>query len=181
MPIGIEIKPYTIGICVIPKQFRRFRTFLMSAFLLTPLSSKILVFFVCTMQEFNFSVWNYLIWSKSTLIDQNSVMCCRFDNFIILLYLSSTSITTWLFCKGFQQLRLQMPRLSACVVMWTESQKSCKVWALINQSLPRYFRSCGLWLTSQIIKSIDISQSIDFKQSIWINQFYPIKAMNFIR
>ena len=132
MPIGIEIKPYTIGTCVIPKQFRIFRTFLMSAFLLTPLSSKILVFFVCTMQEFTFSVWNYLIWSKSTLIDQNSVMCCRFDNFIILLYLSSTSTTTWLFCKGFQQLRLQMPRLSACVVMWTESQKSCKVWALIN-------------------------------------------------
>ena len=76
--------------------------------------------------------------------------------------------------KGWQRL------LSACVSMWTESYRICKVWARINKTVPRCFPSYGLWLTSQIIKSVNISKSIYINQSISINQFYSIKASNFI-
>ena len=44
--------------------------------------------------------------------------------------------------------------LSVCVSMWLESQKISKAWALINQVPLLCFRSYGLWLTSQIIKSV---------------------------
>ena len=46
------------------------------------------------------------------------------------------------------------------------------VWALINQVHPH---SYGLWLTIQIIKSVDISELIDINQSIPITQFYQLK------
>ena len=55
------------------------------------------------------------------------------------------------------------------------------VWAFINQGLPRCFPSYGVWLTSQIIRSDDICESVVNNQSISINQFYPIKTSNFIR
>ena len=55
-----------------------------------------------------------------------------------------------------------------------------KVWAFINQILPRCFPSYGVWLTSQIIRSVDISESVVNNQSISINQFYPMKTSNFI-
>ena len=63
----------------------------------------------------------------------------------------------------------------------TKSHKICKVWALVNQVLPWYFPSYGLWLTIQIIQSVDISGSIEINQSILVNQFYLIKASSFIR
>ena len=44
-----------------------------------------------------------------------------------------------------------------------------KVWALINQVFPRFFLSYCLWLTSQIIELVDISESIDINQSISSN------------
>ena len=43
------------------------------------------------------------------------------------------------------------------------------------------FRSYGLWLASQIIELVFISESNDTNQSIPINQFYPIEESNFIR
>ena len=73
--------------------------------------------------------------------------------------------------------------LSACVSMWTESHKICKVWALINQDLPRYFHSYGLRLnkSNHHIKQVDISESTDFNQSILMNRFYLIEALILIR
>ena len=77
--------------------------------------------------------------------------------------------------KGRQRL------LSACVRMWTESHKFCKVWAIINQFLIRFFLFFyGVWLTSQFIKPVWICESVDINQSIWMNQFYAIEASNFI-
>ena len=70
--------------------------------------------------------------------------------------------------------------LSACVSVWTESHKVYKVWALINKVLTRCFHSYGIWLTSQIIKLVEISDSVDINQSIWMNQFYPIEDSDFI-
>ena len=66
------------------------------------------------------------------------------------------------------------------VSIWTESHKIWKVWALINQVLTRCFPSCGVWLINEIIKPVGISESTDINQSIWMNQFYPIEAWNFI-
>ena len=77
--------------------------------------------------------------------------------------------------KGWQRL------LSTYVCMWTESQKICKVWAIINQVFPWCLPSHWLWLTRQIVESVDISESIDINQSISINQLYLIEASNFIR
>ena len=62
------------------------------------------------------------------------------------------------------------------VRMWTESHKICQVSALINQILPWCFRFSGLWLTSQIIERVNISESIDINQSILSNgraEFHP--------
>ena len=70
---------------------------------------------------------------------------------------------------------------SACVSVWTEPNKTWRVWALIHKVLPRCFRWYGLWLTSQIIRSVALSDSVDISQSISINQFYPIEASIFIR
>ena len=89
-----------------------------------------------------------------------------FSIFYLIRYLiPNFSIVTH---KGWQRL------LSAYVVLWTESHKIFKVWALMNKVLARYFTSYGKWLTSQIIKSVDSNQSIS------INQFYPIETSNFI-
>ena len=73
--------------------------------------------------------------------------------------------------------------LSACVSMWTESHKICKVWAIINQDLSRYFHSYGLWLnkSNHHVQQVDISESTDFNQSILMNRFYPIEALILIR
>ena len=75
----------------------------------------------------------------------------------------------------------EWPRLlSVCLSMWTESHKICKVWTLSNQELLRCFRSYILWLTSEIIKSLDISESIDINLSTSISQFNLIETSNFI-
>ena len=52
--------------------------------------------------------------------------------------------------------------------------KNCKVWALINLVLSWGFPFGGVWLTSQIIKSVWISQSVETNQTIRMNQFYPV-------
>ena len=76
--------------------------------------------------------------------------------------------------KGPQRL------LSASMSIWAESHKIFKCLALINQVLPRCFRSYGLWVANQIIKWVYISKSIDINQSISVNfvqskrRFYPI-------
>ena len=69
--------------------------------------------------------------------------------------------------------------LSACLSMWTESQKICKAWALIDDVLPRCFRSYGLWLnkSNHQVKQVDIIESTNINQSISINQFYPIEVV----
>ena len=55
-----------------------------------------------------------------------------------------------------------------------QKQNPTKVWALINQVLVWCFCCYGLWLTSQIHKSVDISKVIDINQSISVKQFYPL-------
>ena len=72
---------------------------------------------------------------------------------------------------------------SACVSMWAESHKICKVWTLINQVLPWCFYSYVLWLnkSNHQVKQVNINKSNDINQSISVNQFYPIKALIFIR
>ena len=68
------------------------------------------------------------------------------------------------------------------VCMLAESHKLWKIWALINQVLPRCFLSFGFWLNnSNRVKQVDISESTDINQSISVNQFYPIEALIFIR
>ena len=42
------------------------------------------------------------------------------------------------------------------------------------------FPSYVIWLTSQIIKSVRTSKSVNINQSIGMNQFYSIEASNFI-
>ena len=49
----------------------------------------------------------------------------------------------------------------------------------VYESPPTMFFSDGWWLTSQIIKSVDISKSIDINQSITINHIYLIEVLNF--
>ena len=69
------------------------------------------------------------------------------------------------------------------VSMWRESHKIFKIWALINQILPRCFRSYGLWLnkSNRRAKKVDISESTNINQSISLKQFYPIEALIFIQ
>ena len=50
----------------------------------------------------------------------------------------------------------------------------CKVWALVSQGLSRCFPFYGVWWTSQMIRSVDISESVVINQSIFINQCYRI-------
>ena len=54
------------------------------------------------------------------------------------------------------------------------------VWAFIKQVLPRTFPSYGASLTSQMIRSVDIRESVVNNQSIFINQYFPIKTSSFI-
>ena len=70
-----------------------------------------------------------------------------------------------------------------CVCMWTESDKICKVWALINQVLPRYFLYYGLWLnkSNHRVKQVNISESTGFNQLISMSRFYPTETLIFIR
>ena len=70
--------------------------------------------------------------------------------------------------------------LSARVSMWTESHKIYKAWVFINQVLTRCFLSNGVWLISQIIKSVWVSESVNINKSIWMDQFYPMETSNFI-
>ena len=70
--------------------------------------------------------------------------------------------------------------LSAFVRMWTNSHKICKVWALINQVFTGCFPFYRVWLTSQIIRSVWISKSVDINQLMWMNQFCPIEVLNLI-
>ena len=51
----------------------------------------------------------------------------------------------------------------------------------INQVPSRCFPSYGVLITSQIIKSVDISELVGTNQSISVNEFYPIEALNLIR
>ena len=76
--------------------------------------------------------------------------------------------------EGWQRL------LSARVSMWTESHKIYKAWVFINQVLTRCFLSNGVWLISQIIKSVWVSESVNINKSIWMDQFYPMETSNFI-
>ena len=72
--------------------------------------------------------------------------------------------------------------LSACVSMWMESHKICKVWVFINQILSWCFHSCGLWLnkSNHRVKQAGISKSTNINQSISISGFYPIHMLIFI-
>ena len=67
--------------------------------------------------------------------------------------------------------------------IWNEAHKIFHAWVLINQTLPRYFCSYGLWLKklNHWIKQVDISEPTDTNQSISMNWFYPIEALIFIR
>ena len=89
------------------------------------------------------------------------------------------------FTKGFLNCRRwrRQELLSACVSMWTESHKICRVWTFIKQVLPQYFRSYGLFLnkSNYQVKQNDISESTDFKQTISMNRFCPIEALIFIQ
>ena len=95
--------------------------------------------------------------------------CCR--NSILITNLSCRP-------KGRQEL------FSAFVSVWTESHKIwiriSKIRALINQVLTWCFPSYRVCLTSQIIKSVGINKSVNFNQSIWMNQFYQFEASNLI-
>ena len=67
------------------------------------------------------------------------------------------------------------------VSMWRESHKIFKIWALINQTLPRCVRSYGLWInkSNYRAKKVDISESTNTNQSISLKQFYPNRSVNF--
>ena len=56
--------------------------------------------------------------------------------------------------------------------IWTEANKICKAWVLINQILPRYFYYYGNWLnkSNHQVNQVDISEPTDINQSISMNQ-----------
>ena len=83
----------------------------------------------------------------------------------------------------YWELQLNAGLLSACVSMWTEPHKICKVWARINQVLSRCSCSFGLWLnkSNHRVKQVDINKSTIINQSISMNWFYPIEAFIFIQ
>ena len=69
-----------------------------------------------------------------------------------------------------------------CVCKYVnEISQNLQSLSTINKVLPQCFCLYKLWLTSQTIESVDMSESIEIKQSILTNQFYPIKASNFTR
>ena len=66
--------------------------------------------------------------------------------------------------------------MGACVSIWTESHKICKVWVLVNQILPRILNR-----SNNRVKQVDIREPTDINQSMSMNCFYPIEALIFIQ
>ena len=84
--------------------------------------------------------------------------------FSLWVYLIYKQLCLYINCRPQGRQKL----LSSCVNIWSEAHKICKAWVLINQILPRYFCSYGLWLNKSDIESDNL---ISASQPILTNQY----------
>ena len=98
--------------------------------------------------------------------------------FLIWYCLLLIKLDNRIYCRRSKKLIGRKRLLSACISIWMESHKICKIWVLTNQVLSQYFCSYELWLnkSNHRVKQVDISESTDINQSISMNRFYPIEA-----
>ena len=92
------------------------------------------------------------------------------------------------FNNGQRFLKVHVTLASGCSISLTLNKvnsdmafnSSPPIRGSIKQVLPRTFPSYGASLTSQMIRSVDIRESVVNNQSIFINQYFPIKTSSFI-